>query len=36
MEEAGQVSAYKQVLDHVSMDAFSKAVPVRLMKSIIG
>lgn len=35
MEDASQVSAYKQVFDHVSMDALSKAASVRLMKSII-
>ncbi|GAA1456540.1 helix-turn-helix domain-containing protein [Nocardiopsis exhalans] len=35
MEEEAQVTAYKKVFEHVSMDALSKAASVELMKQII-
>jgi hypothetical protein len=35
MEEPDQVTAYRKVFDHVSMDALSKAASIELMKHII-
>lgn len=35
MEEPEQVSVYKQIFTHVSMDALSKAASIELMKQII-
>ncbi len=35
MEEPEQVTAYRKVFDHVSMDALSKAASIELMKQII-